>query len=405
MRRLWLLAPLTAIAVTVAPPAASAAPGSLDPSFGRGGIVITNGFGTPSDAILDRNKDILVTVNSNNGGPNGVLRYLPNGALDSTFGRGGFAALPSGNLIATASGIAVQSDGNIVVSSSAITTDTSQVGVAVARLTSTGSPDTSFGDGGIAFADVPGGPGAGAVVEDQNGNILVGGSFLTAGYRSSTTTGVVVRFTKNGQPDTTFGSGGAVSSTALGGIQTLGVDPSGDVFVLPAAAEISATGAIIPTAAAPQITASSQGGPNAFLSNGQSLRTGSVFVFRGNTEVQVRRFQATGALDSSFTSNPFHYLTGVTARDGSNAIAIEPNGDVVVGGSHWLGTAVLGLARLTPGGSLDPTFGSQGVLTTTVQGDESVGTLLAQGNNIVAVGFTEDNSTSTAGVALARYLG
>jgi hypothetical protein len=122
--------------------------------------------------------------------------------------------------------------------------------------------------------------------------------------------------------------------------------------------------------------------------------------------VKTQRFLATGGVDSTFPSSEFHYVAGHTARDSSDAIAIEPNGDIVVGGAHWLGNAVFGLARLTPGGTLDSTFGSGGVLTTTVQGDESVGTLLAQPNNeIVAVGFTENNSTGVSGLALARYLG
>lgn len=407
MKRLWLVTVLMAMAVAWPASAASAAPGSLDPSFGKGGVVITNGFGTPSDAILQPNGDILVTVNSNTGGPSGVLRYLPNGSLDSSFGTGGFAAITSSTLLLEGvSGIALQSDGKILAASTALTSNSSQVGVAVARLNANGSPDTGFGSGGVAFASVPGGPSAAAVVQEPNGDILTGGSFLTATYRSDTTTGVVVRFTPSGQPDSTFGSGGVVSSTALGGIQTLGLDSSGDVFVLPAAAELSPTGTIEPSVTAATIIASSHGGPNALLANGNSLRTTTAFIFKGNTEVETQRFLATGGLDSSFPTAQFHYLAGQTARDSSDAIAVEPNGDIVVAGSHWFGNAVFGLARLTPSGALDSTFGSGGELTTTVQGDESVGSLLAQPNNeIVAVGFTENNSTGVSGVALTRYLG
>ena len=407
MRRLWLVTALVTLAVAWPASAASGAPGSLDPSFGKGGVVITNGFGTPSRAILQSNGDILVTVNSSTGGPSGVLRYLPDGSLDSSFGSGGFAAITSSTLLLEGvSGIALQSDGKILASSTALTSNSGQSGVAVARLSSNGSPDASFGTGGIAFAAVPGGPSAAALVEEANGDILTGGSFLTATYRSETTTGVVVRFTPIGRADNTFGSGGVVSSTVLGGIQTLGLDSSGDVFVLPSAAELSPTGAIDPSVAAATIVASSQGGPNAFLANGTSLRTTTAFIFKGNTEAETQRFLATGAVDSSFPTSEFHYVAGQTARDSADAIAVEPNGDIVVGGSHWFGNAVFGLARLTPGGILDSTFGSGGVLTTTVQGDESVGTVLAQPNNeIVAVGFTENNSTGVSGVALARYFG
>lgn len=406
MKRLWLLALLVALATAMVPAAASAAPGGLDPTFGHGGTVITNGFGTPSNAILQPNGDILVTVNSNTGGPGGVLRYLPSGALDPSFGTGGFAPITSSLLLVGASGIALQSDGRILVSANAMTTNSSQTGIAVARLNSNGSLDASFGSGGIAFAAAAGGPGAPAVLEEPNGDILSGGSFITATYRSETTTGVIVRLTPSGQPDTTFGSGGVVSSTALGAVRSLGVDAVGDVFVLPGSAEVSPAGAIDAAVTAAPIVASSKGGPDAFLANGESVRTTSSFIFRGNTEVETQRFLANGSLDSGFPTSEFHYIAGQTARDSSDAIAIEPNGDVVVGGSHWLGNAVFGVARLSPAGTLDATFGSGGTTTTTIQGDESVAALLAQPNNeLVAVGFTENNSTGVSGVALARYLG
>ncbi len=119
---------------------------------------------------------------------------------------------------------------------------------------------------------------------------------------------------------------------------------------------------------------------------------------------RAARFLATGTVDSSFPTSEFHYVAGQTARDSANTIAVEPNGDIVVGGVHWLGTAVFGLARLTSAGVLDSTFGTGGTTTTSIQGYDAIGTLLAEPNNeIVAVGSTEDNSTGVSGVSLARY--
>jgi Domain of unknown function (DUF5122) beta-propeller len=70
-------------------------------------------------------------------------------------------------------------------------------------------------------------------------------------------------------------------------------------------------------------------------------------------------------------------------------------------------TSTFGVARFTSTGALDTTFGSAGTPTTDIQGDESVaGGLLVQPNGeIIAVGFTENNSTGVSGVALARYTG
>ena len=87
-------------------------------------------------------------------------------------------------------------------------------------------------------------------------------------------------------------------------------------------------------------------------------------------------------------------------------VAVQPNGQAVVGGSHFLDTSVFGLARVNTNGSLDTTFGTGGTLTTDIQGDEGVGGLIIQPNgDIVAAGTSEDNSTGQVDVALARYIG
>lgn len=72
----------------------------------------------------------------------------------------------------------MQSDGKIIVSSSALTSNASQAGVAVARLNSNGSLDTSFGNDVVAFAAVTGGPSAQALLEEPNGDIVTGARAL-----------------------------------------------------------------------------------------------------------------------------------------------------------------------------------------------------------------------------------
>jgi Domain of unknown function (DUF5122) beta-propeller len=82
------------VAAGVAQPAfaAGGAPGTIDTGFGAGGKVLTNlGTGAngrqiqavASDAVLQSNEDIVVSGNF------GLVRYLPNGTLDTSFGTGG----------------------------------------------------------------------------------------------------------------------------------------------------------------------------------------------------------------------------------------------------------------------------------------------------------------------------
>ena len=71
-----------------------------------------------------------------------------------------------------------------------------------------------------------------------------------------------------------------------------------------------------------------------------------------------------------------------------------------------LATSVFGLARVNPDGTLDSAFGSGGTLTTTFNGDEGVGALVVQPDGkIIAVGFSENNTTGHVFIALARYNG
>lgn len=413
MERLWRLASLAAITIVVTlstGPVASAAatPGTLDPTFGNAGTVVTNGDGTPDDAVLQSNGDILVTVDS--GTAAGVLRYLPSGKLDPAFGTDGFAAISSSSLILGASGIAVQANGDILVASGATKASDAVQGVAVERLRPTGSPDPTFGTDGVAFMQLAAGePAAPAIVREPNGDVLVGGDVFVVMKRDDFFEGIVARFTSSGAPDNTFGNGGAVTSPALGQINTLGVGAAGDIFTLPTAAEISPTGTIDASVTQSSIFASSSGGPDAFQSDGNSVQTSTVFIHKDDNEVETQGVLASGASNPNFAASEIHYtpVNPNSSRDSGSEIAVEPNGDVVVAGAHFLGNSLFGLARFTVTGALDPTFGSAGTLTTDIQGDESVdaGLLIQPNGDIIAVGFTEDNSTGVSGVALARYIG
>jgi uncharacterized delta-60 repeat protein len=136
--------------------------GSLDPTFGSGGKVITD-LGSTSDhgddAVLTSEGKIVVTGASF---PNLALaRYLPDGTLDPTFGTGGVAKPTVGE----AWGVAQQSDGKLVVTTGKL---------AAARLTAEGALDNTFGSGGIADAGLTGE--SRALALDGAGHVIVAGT-------------------------------------------------------------------------------------------------------------------------------------------------------------------------------------------------------------------------------------
>jgi uncharacterized delta-60 repeat protein len=96
-----------------------------------------------------------------------VARYLTDGSLDPSFGAGGLVTThlsgPGGEDEARA--VAIQSDGRIIVAGE------SDNHLALARYTTDGNLDPSFGIGGLVTSDWSGG--AEAMVVDSNDSFVV----------------------------------------------------------------------------------------------------------------------------------------------------------------------------------------------------------------------------------------
>jgi uncharacterized delta-60 repeat protein len=216
--------------------------GQLDTSFG------TNGFAALNSAIataiaLQSDGKILVTTgvgapaqltqapNFPSPGAGAIARYNTNGTLDTTFAISGQAAC-----VSSAAGIALQSNGKIVVAGTitsalltslngGVTTASNQTGFGVVRYNANGSVDTTFnpglgvGTGGGVItgfgSSFPFGA-AFAVAIQSNGEIVVAGEAgngNTQGISLTSSSFVLARYTTTGQLDTSFGTNGTVITT------------------------------------------------------------------------------------------------------------------------------------------------------------------------------------------------
>ena len=188
--------------------------GNLDPAFGSGGKTTVSGACIGQGLAIDTNSNIVVM----GGGGAGLCaaRLTATGSLDTSFGTGGVASVsPSARGGGGYTGT-LQPDGKIVVVGNANSKFTGS-DFAVARFTSSGALDTTFGAGGVAIADFfkysdnPRG-----VAIDANNNIVVAGSIRTSNeYWSSADFGLA-RFTPTGQLDTAFGTSGKVHADFYG---------------------------------------------------------------------------------------------------------------------------------------------------------------------------------------------
>ncbi len=182
--------------------------GTLDATFGTGGIVTTtSGRGGAYALRLDESdRPVVAATTSSVGGRFFVARYTTAGALDPTFGSGGVATAAIGTS-ADAYALGIQDDGKIVAAGRARPGRASNFDVAAARFNADGTLDPTFGTSGTtttsfsAFDDE-----ARALVIQGDGKLVVAGS--AAGDPSADF--VVARFGTDGSLDTTFDGDGKV---------------------------------------------------------------------------------------------------------------------------------------------------------------------------------------------------
>jgi uncharacterized delta-60 repeat protein len=206
--------------------------GSLDPGFGAGGKLTTavTGFGLGLAVTLQPDGKIVGAGAGEGAGQDfAVVRYNADGSLDNGFGSGGIVLtdISGGDDVAFA--VAIQPDGKIVLAGMANTNSD----FAVARLNPDGSPDVGFGGSGVVVTD------AGADEEIANGvAVQSDGRIVACGYTSRDPDGqrfALARYEPDGTPDATFGEGGLVTTSfpyGGGAANAVAIQPDGKMVAV-----------------------------------------------------------------------------------------------------------------------------------------------------------------------------
>ena len=209
MRRTLLAAAFAALAL--AAPAA-AAPGDLDPTFGAGAgwvrTLETEGNILPrgaEDIAVQPDGRIVVAGPIQDGRSNryfGAFRYLADGSLDPSFRVS--ADLGS---FEEARAVALQPDGRIVMAGET-DCDTARCFAAM-RVNPDGTPDASFGTGGVVRLESRlHASWANDVAIDGRGRIVLAGVRLRGGDAQDSATACVIRLLPDGRPDPAFSGDG-----------------------------------------------------------------------------------------------------------------------------------------------------------------------------------------------------
>ncbi len=186
--------------------------GAVDSAFGTGGIVSTDLSGSDvlnDMEVLSDGRILLAGTVAGTIGRYGMARYQAGGALDTTFGT-------AGKVVTTVSatspnycyGIAVQGDGKIVLSGSSA--NEPYPAFTLVRYSADGVPDASFGSAGISktIMGTAASHATGVAVQEDGKIVAAGYTHSGLGSRDF----AVARFLANGALDTTFGSGGKVTT-------------------------------------------------------------------------------------------------------------------------------------------------------------------------------------------------
>jgi uncharacterized delta-60 repeat protein len=205
-----------------------------------------------------------------------------------------------------------------------------------------GTLDPTFGTGGIVTSNFPSLTRVYDVLVQPDGKSVVVGTTPSTRPRGAGDF-LVARYNANGTPDGTFGTGGHTSTDLLG-----------DDLAKAVAVQPNTGGKILV----------------AGISN--DSKTNSPFF-------ALARYNPNGSLDTSFGQTGKQGVGYVTTKLGSGsqewAMAVQPDGRIILAGVVYgtAGGTVLGLVRYTAGGALDPTFGSGGVVLTSLTAPASAG--------------------------------
>ncbi|HEX8737708.1 MAG TPA: FG-GAP-like repeat-containing protein [Pyrinomonadaceae bacterium] len=347
--------------------------GTLDTSFGTdgSGVVVTDFGNNLNDRIDDivlqpDGKIIAVGYSKITWTEMAFARYNPDGTLDTGFGTAGTGKIVTqfgvGDDFATE--VALQPDGKIVIVGSQSTAGNN---IALLRFNPNGTPDTTFdGDGILIYSSLRPDVSRISLIIQPDGKYIAG---FTYNNQNNNRDFALVRFNPDGTLDSTFGTNGVVIAPV--GISN---DVLGDIVLLP---------------------------------DGKIIAGGSYVFPPANKSFSLVKFNANGSLDAGFGTGGKVFTTVTTGADEAIfKMALQPDGKLAVTGVSVGNTSNTDftIARYQPNGALDLKFGEVGLVYTTVQlsSDEVQDIVQQPDGKIIAAGVSR-NQNLAFDCALMRY--
>ena len=286
-----------------------------------------------------------------------TISFPQAGQLDTTFGQNGIVTIAGESF---AYSVAIQSDGKIVAAG--YSDNGSDLDFAIIRYNSDGALDNTFGTNGIVITSVgASGDYATSIAIQSDGKIIAAGN----SYNGSDNDFAVVRYNSNGSLDNTFGTNGIVITSV------------GD--------------------------SSDYANSIAIQSDGKIIAAGNSFN-GSDDDFAVVRYNSNGALDNTFGTNGIVITSVGDSSDYARSIAIQSDSKIIAAGYSYNGSDFdLALVRYNSNGSLDNTFGTNGIVITSVgdSSDYARSIAIQSDSKIIAAGYSYNGSDYD--FALVRY--
>ncbi|MBL8398028.1 MAG: DUF4347 domain-containing protein, partial [Candidatus Accumulibacter sp.] len=343
--------------------------GSLDTTFSGDGKVTTS-FNTNNDvsrdSVLQSDGKIVLVGSSNTVSSDdfSIVRYNADGTLDTTFSGDGLQTVAFGGTLDVAHTVALQADGKIVLAGRYF--NGTSYAMAIARLGTTGTLDTTFSGDGMQLVDVSANTDAAYSVAVQSD-----GAIVLAGPSGDGVTDdfAVVRLTSAGALDTTF-SGDGMLTTSLGS----GLDQANSV---------------------------------ALLSDGRIVAAG-LSSNGANNDFAVVRYGSTGTVDTTLGGT--NTLNGApTFTEGGAAVVLDADVQVYdneLSAGNFSG-ATLTLTR-NGGANSQDVFSASGTLAALTQGGNltvdgtTIGTVTTNSNGTLLLTFNASATNALVNSAMQK---
>ena len=393
---------------------------------------INSGTDIAYSVVLQSDGKILVagtTTNTITGKDFLCLRYNTNGTLDTSFGNAGiFTSDLQAGSDDVAYSLALQADGKIILAG--YSDNGSNKNAAILRLNTNGSIDTTFGNSGKTFTDFIANRADEIKVVKINpltGAIVVGGKSATTATNSQM---IIARYTSTGLIDTTFGTSGIATIsnsstigagtyspviedlviksngkiTAVGWLEQQGLNWSADIYTC----RLNSNGTFDTTYSTDGVNyfnGSFNGNDKAFS---LLLNSDDSFVVGGSSDVSAQNyaFALYGITSAGTLATP----TAQNQRTiGFGSLDVSMNYDlkrdllnkfVAVGSTGTSASKSFAIARINADYTVDNTFGTSGKVTTTFGSNaisEAFDSAIQTDNKIIAVGYSGND------IAIARY--